>query len=330
MAKSSAIVLLAEMINNQEGIVFALLSGKTAGVTKDGKPFFRVSFRDDRREATAFVWSDSALYPTCAEIWRVGGFYKISAVYKETDYGPQLIVRRSREAVESDAADGFSPSRCRPTSAIEPSVLMDELLSLAKTRLGKGPLLILIQKIFRDCRDLLLEAASSRDHHHAFYGGMLEHALSVTKITAALCDHFQASYPNPKDSFSPQLAVAGAILHEVGKIFEMESGAISPKHSLSGELIGYPVLGRDLIIRFASAAGVDDATRLRLEHIVLTHPRFADWGAVGTPRSLEALIVHSADYADSLFASANKILSSDHSEEPFTLSKGPLGASLLK
>lgn len=333
MAKSPNAVPLSELTNNQEAIVFAALSAKAAGQTKDGKPYYRATFRDARREATAMIWHDSPFYESCEKSWKIGDFYKIAVLYRESDYGPKLEIRRIRAAVEADAGDGFSPNQCRPTTAIEPALLMDEILALAKARIGKGPLLLLIQRVFKEKRQRLLDTASSRERHHNVFGGMLEHTLSVTKIAAFLIDHFLATYPTAKKDrpdFSPALTIAGAVLHEVGKIAEMEAGPLIPKRSLAGELIGYPVLGRDIIREYGPMVELPPATQLALEHIILSHPRFPDWGAVGVPMSLEAMIVHLADYADSIFAATHKTLGLDRSDEAFTFAKGPFGAVMLK
>lgn len=369
--KSHPIVPLAEMINGQEGIFFALLSGKSEAKTKDGKPFFRLLFRDHHREVQSPIWSDNPLYPICKEKWKTGDCFKIAGIFRETDFGPKMEIRRIRPAVESDFADGFSPNLFRPATETAPELLCDEILTLAQNRIGKGPLLALVQRIFKEYRNRILDAPSSRNHHHARFGGMLEHALSVTRIAVSLADHFQTTLPAPQKStktekvgspkpvakgstdapllaadgeekkpspeqavggvrFQLPLVVAGAVLHEIGKIFEMEAGPLTPTHSLSGELVGYPVLGRDLVHRFAPEVGLDETTRLHLEHILLTHPRFPDWGSVGPPRSLEAMVVHLADYADSIFSGAVDLLRSDKTDGPLTLTKGPFGTTLLK
>lgn len=329
--KSQSIILLSEMINNQEGVFFALLSGKTEGKTKEGKPFYRVTFGDSKREVQSAIWADSPLFQECRDQWRIGQFYKISAVYKLTDYGPQIVVHRIREAGEKDFADGFSKNLCRPSSETDPALLYDEILSLAKSRIAKtSPLLALIGRIFKEFRERILELPSTREHHHAYSGGFLEHTLSTAKIASFMADHYASFYSAAGERLSRELVTAGAILHEIGKVDEMEGGALSPRHSLAGALIGYPVLGRDIIRRFAPDVGLDSQTQLRLEHIILTHPRFSDWGTVGKPVSLEAIIVHEADYSDSVFAGSNRIIITDAGDGPLTASKGPLGGPLLK
>lgn len=321
---------LADLANNQEGIVFAALAAKDEGHTRDGKPYYRVTFQDARRRAQAMIWHDSPFYDLCRGEWRVGDFFKMRILYKESEYGPKIEIRQIRKAVESDQRDGFSPNLCRPATPVDPSIYLDELLSLAKERVGKGPLLTLIQRIFKENRPRLLSAPSSRSHHHTVFGGMLQHTVTVTKITIALIDRFKADYPAASKLFSPPLTVAGAILHEIGKIDQMRGDTLSPTHTLAGELIGYPVLGRDIVRRHAQEAKLPPELQLRLEHILLSHPASPEWGAALGAMSLEAAIVQLADYSDSVFASSLRTIAGDHASGEFTLARGPLGHPLLK
>ncbi len=48
------------------------------------------------------------------------------------------------------------------------------------------------------------------------------------------------------------------------------------------------------------------------------------------PSSLEAMILHYADYTDSTFVSSLKTLSEDVGDDAFTDRKGPFGVPLLK
>ncbi len=57
----AAVVPLSELAEGQEADFFALLSEKQELTTRDGKPYFRVSFRDARREVGLPIWADSPL-----------------------------------------------------------------------------------------------------------------------------------------------------------------------------------------------------------------------------------------------------------------------------
>ena len=100
---------------NIPGDFFALMTGKLLNKTKEGKPFFKVTFRDAKGEAQSAIWSDSPFFLSCRDTWQIGKYYKIRGVFKVTDYGPQVLIQRIREARESDIADGFSKSLCRPS-----------------------------------------------------------------------------------------------------------------------------------------------------------------------------------------------------------------------
>ena len=52
---------LCELAEGQEADFFALLSEKQELKTRDGKPYYRVTFRDARREVGFPIWSDSPL-----------------------------------------------------------------------------------------------------------------------------------------------------------------------------------------------------------------------------------------------------------------------------
>ncbi len=100
--RSLTIVPLAEMQNGQEADLFVLLSAKEELTTRDGKPYFRVAFQDGRREVSFPIWQDSPWAVDCRDKWSAGTHYKLRATYRETNYGPQLEIRKIRPVVEAD------------------------------------------------------------------------------------------------------------------------------------------------------------------------------------------------------------------------------------
>lgn len=72
---------LSELNEGDEGIFFALLLKKEALVTRDHKPYFRLTFRDSRREAFCPIWNDSPWMGSCKNDWQAGKFYKLQAIF---------------------------------------------------------------------------------------------------------------------------------------------------------------------------------------------------------------------------------------------------------
>lgn len=326
------ILPLSEVEPAQEADMFALLVELELLHTKDGRPFYKAVFRDAKKELpTVPIWFDTDLFKQCQNHLKVGEFYKLRALLRSTvQYGQQLEIHIIRPVSEGDKQDGFDPVLCRPGSQFSGESMYDEILALAKTHLGKGSLLILITKIFKENRQALLNCAASRVHHHNFVGGLLEHTLNVLKTAIFLADHHIASYPNLPVPFSKPLVVAGAILHDIGKIRELRTDSVSSHYTLEGELIGHSLLSRDILRQYASAAELEPNVCLHLEHILISHLRFPDWGAPKPPMSLEAVLVHTADSCDALFGSFVNIMQQDETKGEVTSSKNRLSHAILR
>jgi len=321
---------LSELNAFSDGDCFVQLVGCERLKTKDGKPYFKAVFRDRRRVVQTLIWNESPLFDDCANSWRLGAFYKIRASLRDSSYGPKLEIRRIREVVSGDEEEGFDRNNCRPCSKNAPEEIASEILALAKRRLGKSALFNMIQQIFKENRLALCESVASRSHHRAYVGGLLEHTLSVTKIACFLCDHFCAEVSGVPRNFSRNLTIAGAILHDVGKVLDSETTPTGARHTLAGDLLGHALLGCHIARTYGEKAGVERDLLTQLEHLILTHSRFADWGAPTPPSTLEAMILHYADYADSTFTSAVTLLESEESVGGFTARKGPFGVPVFK
>ncbi len=184
------IVPLSDLTAGQEADIFVLLSGKEELTTREGKPYFKVTFRDHAREVSFPIWQDSPWGADCREAWRTGTFYKVRAVYRETSYGPQLEIRKLREVVDADAEDGFSPALCLPQSRFHPEEMFAELLSIAREQVALPVLSELVSGILVAHREALLSLPAATHNHHAYVSGFLEHVLSVTRTCMYLADKY--------------------------------------------------------------------------------------------------------------------------------------------
>ncbi len=323
-AKSMPIVPLSEMAHGQEADLFALLTAKEELATRDGKPYMKVTFRDAGREVSFPLWSESPWAKECRERWTPGTFYKLRALYRETTYGPQLEIRKIRETVEADAADGFDPATCRPSSRFDPEAMFGQLVELAERHVDDEPLRGLVLSILNTNRRKLLVCPAARRHHHAFSGGLLEHTLSVARNAAFLAERYAEHYPDLRPPLDRGLVVAGAILHDVGKVRELDAQPTGASYTPEGELVGHLLLGRDMVRESGAEWGVDPDTLLRLEHVLIAHQRLPEWGSPKPPMTPEALLVHYADDVDAKFHIIYTILRDDGTPGPLTSNKNLL------
>jgi 3'-5' exoribonuclease len=123
-------------------------------------------------------------------------------------------------------------------------------------------------------------APCTRNGHHAYLGGLLEHTVAVATLAFETCTLHRR--------LNSDVLIAAAILHDIGKIREFELGA-EIALSQEGALLGHLSIGHELISgRAARLEPFPEDKLLALLHCVLGHH-----GADSLPgrrfRSTEAL-----------------------------------------
>jgi 3'-5' exoribonuclease len=264
----------------------------------------------------------------------VGDFYKLRAAYRETNYGPQLEIRRIRPTNDEDAADGFDPWMLLRRSRRDAEAMYAELVEFAEAQIGDAGLQRLVAGILVKHREQLLRWPASLRHHHAFVGGFLEHALSVARTAEFLARKYAAQYPDLAPPLDVDLVIAGAVLHDIGKLRELCQSPAGAARSVAGNLLGHVMLGRDMLREAAADATIgaqlDAEKLLRLEHLLAAHERHAEWGAARPVMTPEALLVQAADDLDARFDMLQAVLAADTNTGPFTSSKNVLQTELYR
>jgi 3'-5' exoribonuclease len=149
-----------------------------------------------------------------------------------------------------------------------------------------------VTQVLNDLGNEFLESVAAISMHHAYVNGLLEHTVHVTRVAAALLP----MYPE----VNADLALAGAIVHDVGKVIEyMKSGM---DRTDLGRLNGHVVLGYRLFRSAALRCALDRDYTERIEHIVLSHQGQLEWGAAVLPSTPEAVFVALVDNLDAKMA----------------------------
>jgi putative nucleotidyltransferase with HDIG domain len=110
-----------------------------------------------------------------------------------------------------------------------------------------------------------------------------QHVRSVTKISLAAVEIFDEIYKG-KLTLNRDLVLAGALLHDVGKLLEMEKVDGVFRKSHEGKLVRHPFSG----VALADANGAPP----EVQHIIGTHSKEGD----PYKRTPESVIVHLADF----------------------------------
>ena len=333
MARSKIPLLhLGDLVSGQFADFFALLAERARGETRDGKPFFNCRFRDARRTVSFMVWADSPWYEPCEQHWRVGQFFKIRGTYGEHErYGAQVDVQNIREVIDADRGDGFDPADFGERSRYDSGVMFAELRALAERHIGDVPLRRLVLTLLDRHAGPLQRLPATQRHFYPFAGGLLEHILSVTHSCLHLVDKYVAHYPDLKPPLNRDLVVAGAILHDIGRVLEFREDVVGVQPTVEGRLAGHLFLGRDLVRDSAKELGdVNPELVQLLEHIIISHLTLPEWGSPRLPLIPECLIIHHADDLDAKLEMYARCLSRDKEDGPFTARDPVLGRHLFK
>ena len=136
--------------------------------------------------------------------------------------------------------------------------------------------------------------------HHAEYAGLLHHTTSMLKTASLICD----AYP----FLCRQLLLAGVIIHDLGKIKELNSDGYGNvnDYTRDGLLVGHLVRGVSDLDQAAARVGIPPDSELLalLEHMVISHHGVPEYGSPRMPMFPEAEALH---WIDTLDAKMNEL-----------------------
>lgn len=249
-------------------------------------PYWALTLKDNSGSAAAKIWSPIA--QQYAELNR-GEIVRVQGSVET--YREQLqIVVRTLEIIPADQPD-LDMGWFIPQSEIAPKTLLESLLELHRKHLKHKPWIKLCKDVLGDpqIRDKLLAAPGAKSIHHAHRGGLLEHTLGVCRVVLGLCD----LYPE----LDREILLCAASFHDLGKIWELESG-LSTDYTDEGRLLGHIVIGLRELEPFLKKSALAPELALHFRHLIASHHGELEYGSPKRPKTTEAMILHFADQID--------------------------------
>ena len=121
-------------------------------------------------------------------------------------------------------------------------------------------------------------------------GGLLEHTLSVTKLSAYFADNYKI--------LNKDLLVCAAMFHDIGKLEELST---FPENDYTdeGQLLGHIMIGAEMVgERIRTIEGFPVRMANELKHCILAHHGELEYGSPKKPALIEAMALNLADNAD--------------------------------
>lgn len=293
-----------------------LVQAKDRRLARTGSAYLDLIFRDSTGSVRAKLW-DSDRFPAAFEVDDV-----VHVTGTAEDYlgNLQISLARISKAKENE----FNLLDFLPRTRKDPEAMFAGLLARVQG-MPEGPLRQLLLNILTDPaiapRYKLAPAATV--FHHAFLGGLVEHVTSLCGLAELVCPH----YP----FIDPSLVLAGLLLHDVGKIEELDFTR-GFRYSTRGLLLGHINIALNLIE--SKAAEIENFPALlrdQLQHIVLSHHGKPEFGSPKEPMFPEAFLVHTLDNLDSKLESMRAQYEADKNRDgDWTSRNRALGVELLR
>jgi 3'-5' exoribonuclease len=251
---------------------------------RDGGEFLKLTLGDRTGSLPAVVWDGiTELRELCVagEVVFVTGRYNV-----HPRFGPQLTIQGLRSAQAHEyAGDDLLDGPARTAEQMETD-LRELLATIQNPHLRR--LLSMVFGPGSDTWESYREAPAAKRYHQAYRHGLLEHCLTVAQAVSAI----SATFPG----IDRDIAVTGALLHDIGKLhaYESQGGAISMSDEgrLFGEIpIGYYMVRRAIEELDGFPADLAQAVL----HIILSHHGSLEHGSPVVPCTREATLVHMID-----------------------------------
>jgi len=160
----------------------------------------------------------------------------------------------------------------------------------------------IVTNILSNNEEKLMHYPAAKSNHHAVRSGLLYHTTTMLKAGEKLSEIYTF--------LNTDLLYAGIILHDIGKIYEMnasELGIVS-EYSVEGQLLGHIVQGIKMIETASLEVKADKEVAMLLQHMVLAHHYEAEYGSPKKPMIPEAEMLHHLDIMDARMYDMNKAL----------------------
>lgn len=268
-----------------------LVSAIAENVSRNGKPFLRVTLRDGFSEQTAMLFDASTSTLTALGV------------------GKETIADVTLSVTEFQGGKSYKIIEIAPTSDKSltlndftklPPVDLDlmyneicELIESAADTRGDTctPLSDLALRILSDHKKGFMSSSAAIAMHHAIRGGLLYHSYRMVKAADAICKVYT--------SLDRELLLCGTALHDIGKLWEYSTSASGEaEFTASGVLLGHLYMGASLIKQYTADHDYNKEKVQMLVHLILSHHGTLEWGAVTCPAIPEALALHYIDNLD--------------------------------
>lgn len=219
----------------------------------------------------------------------------------------QLSVHRVRPCTEREV----DLTHYFPTTKYDVDEMFAELLTIIRG-FSNQHLRQLLENIFADETTVskFKRAPAAKSMHHPYLGGLLEHTLSLVKLSQLVGTHYEG--------IDLDLLQTGAVLHDFGKIDEL-SYERGTNYTSDGQMIGHLVMETIMVSeQIGRLPGFPEDLRRHVLHLLLAHHGKLEYGSPKLPVTPEALMLAYLDDLDSKVEAMQRLIAEPHATGDWT------------
>jgi len=275
---------LRELKENERVVEHYLCRQKASLVTRSGKPYLSLKIQDKTAVVDAKVWDIHSDISDFEE----NDVIKIDGIALLYNGETQVKINRIRKSLEGE----FEIGEYIPRTEKDINELHSQLLGYVDS-VNEKHIKQLLEQILIDNETIsnaITSHSAAKQMHHSYYGGLLEHTISVVEI----CDFMSRRYKH----VNRDILIAAAILHDIAKVFEL-SPMPSNSYTDDGQMLGHIYMGAELVSQeCAKIPNFPTTLQSLIKHAILAHHGEYEFGSPKLPATIEAFILHAADNMD--------------------------------
>ncbi|MDU9377133.1 3'-5' exoribonuclease YhaM [Methanocorpusculaceae archaeon Sp1] len=282
--------LYIENIANETEVRSLFLIKRADLRSKHGEQFLYMTLADRTGTIECKVYGNRVA--EAARAVKTGAVYAVNGVGKTKQTGELYIFSDSEQTLESLMNEPVTLMNGQATEFIfTPADIKGNAAELQKIVAGiiNGDLRLFVAC----CLDQrFYECPAAIRRHHEYTGGLCEHSLETVKIALNLVETM------PRTEINRDMVIAGAVLHDIGKIFCFDKVGYGYVPNDTYNLIEHITMGIMFIDEYKNL--ISESQLLQLRHIIQSHHGI--YGDV-VPLTAEAWLVNQADGASSMLRS---------------------------
>ena len=265
-----------------------LLGNVSKGVNANGGAYLSVELRDASGSIVGKKWDATA---EDEQLFVIGNV--IQVVGETNKYKDQLQLKiLSAELVPLEQIDVEKFVKAPPVA----KEVLIERFNAHVNSIKNENCLKLLKYMINKFGEKIYSYPAAVSIHHEYSSGLLMHSITMADLANYLCPIYDCDH---------DLVVTGCLLHDLGKIIELE-GPIVYKYSTEGKLLGHISIMAAELRKAADELKLKSEVPLLLEHMVLSHHGQQEFGSPVMPLTKEALLLSLIDNLDSKMVVVNK------------------------